>query len=114
MQREPTAYWVEHFNRAGIPAGPVYGLDEVFADPQVRHLELAETVDDPAGTTAEVLRFPVTLSDTPASVRSGPPLAGADTRDVLGELGYDDAAIDAMLDDGFVQTAPGGKNWLMG
>jgi crotonobetainyl-CoA:carnitine CoA-transferase CaiB-like acyl-CoA transferase len=112
LLKEPTGYWVERFNRVGIPAGPVFRLDEVFADPQVQHLELAETVDDPAGTTAEVLRFPVTLTDTPASVRSGPPLPGTHTRAVLGELGYDDGAIDAMLKAGLVKTAPGGENWL--
>ena len=113
LVKEPTAHWVERFNRVGIPAGPVLSLDEVFEDPQVQHLGLAETVDDPAGgTTAEVLRFPVTLTDTPASVRSGPPLPGTHTRQVLGELGYDDATIDGMLEAGVVKMAPGGKNWL--
>jgi crotonobetainyl-CoA:carnitine CoA-transferase CaiB-like acyl-CoA transferase len=99
---EPTAYWVERFNAAGIPAGPVYSLDEVFADPQVRHLGLAELVEDPAGGTAQVLRFPVTLTATPASVRSGPPRPGAHTREVMQELGYDDSSIDAMVDAGAV------------
>jgi crotonobetainyl-CoA:carnitine CoA-transferase CaiB-like acyl-CoA transferase len=112
LRKAPTAHWVEAFNRAGIPAGPVYGLDEVFADPQVQHLDLAQTVDDPSGTTAEVLRFPVTLTDTPASVRSGPPRPGTHTREVLAELGYDEAAIDAMLEAGFVSTTPAGKSWL--
>ena len=112
LQTAPTSHWVERFNRAGIPAGPVFSMDEVFADPQVQHLELAETVDDPAATTAEVLRFPVTLTDTPASVRSGPPLPGAHTREVLRELGYDDSAIAAMLEGGRVATAPEGRDWL--
>jgi crotonobetainyl-CoA:carnitine CoA-transferase CaiB-like acyl-CoA transferase len=113
LGKAPTAHWVERFNRAGIPAGPVYGIDEVFADPQVQHLQMAETVDDPGGTTAEVLRFPVTLTDTAASVRSGPPLPGTHTLEVLSELGYDDAAVKAMIDAGFVKCAPSGTNWLM-
>jgi crotonobetainyl-CoA:carnitine CoA-transferase CaiB-like acyl-CoA transferase len=104
LSKAPTAHWVERFNRAGIPAGPVYGLDEVFADPQVQHLELAETVANQGGT-AEVLRFPVTLTDTPASVRSGPPLPGTHTLEVLNELGYDGAAIKAMADAGVIKTA---------
>ena len=49
---------------------------------------------------------------TPASVRSGPPLPGTHTRAVLAELGYDDRAINAMLEAGLVKTAPGGENWL--
>ena len=112
LQTAPTSHWVERFNRAGIPAGPVLSMDEVFADPQVQHLKLAETVDDPAATTAEVLRFPVTLTDTPASVRSGPPLPGAHTREVLRELGYADSAIATMLEGGRVAAAPEGRDWL--
>ena len=51
-----------------------------------------------------MLRPPLTFSDTPATVRSGAPAAGAHTRDVLGELGYDDAEIDALLEAGAVAT----------
>jgi crotonobetainyl-CoA:carnitine CoA-transferase CaiB-like acyl-CoA transferase len=112
LRARPTAYWVERFNAAGIPAGPVYALDEVFADPQVRHLGLSEPVESQAGATAQVLRFPVTLTGTPASVRSGPPRVGAHTRDVLLELGYDDASIRALIEAGAVATSVDGAAWL--
>jgi crotonobetainyl-CoA:carnitine CoA-transferase CaiB-like acyl-CoA transferase len=112
LSTAPTAYWVERFNAAGIPSGPVYALDEVFADPQVRHLRLAEPVTDRAGETAQVLRFPVTLTATPASVRCGPPREGAHTREVMLELGYEDRAIDAMVDEGTVATSIDGAGVL--
>ena len=69
-------------------------IDEVFADPQVQHLDMTRTVDDPTGRPIDVLRPPLTFSDTPATVRRGPPAAGAQTREVLSEIGYDDAEID--------------------
>ena len=72
-RRRPTGSSLQpgrHPRRAGL--WPRRGLRR----PASQHLELAQTVDDPLGTTAEVLRFPVTLTDTPASVRSGPPRPG--------------------------------------
>jgi crotonobetainyl-CoA:carnitine CoA-transferase CaiB-like acyl-CoA transferase len=106
--------WVERLNAAGIPAGPVYTIDEAFADPQVRHLELDEVVDGPSDGPSggvHVLRHPVTFADTPTSIRSGPPAPGAHTRAVLAELGYDDTAIDALLASGAAATARNAPGW---
>jgi crotonobetainyl-CoA:carnitine CoA-transferase CaiB-like acyl-CoA transferase len=108
----PTSHWVPLLNGAGIPAGPVYRVDEVFADPQVQHLDLVRPVEHALDGTVQVLRFPVTLEDTPASVRRGPPVAGAHTRDVLAELGYDIAEIDGMLASGAAATGVRGTGWL--
>ena len=76
-----TEAWVERFSAADIPCGPVLSLDQTFADPQVRHLDLVAEVAlaRPDDRVARVLRYPVTLSETPATVRSGPPRVGADT-----------------------------------
>jgi formyl-CoA transferase len=96
-----TAEWVDLLAEV-VPCGPVLRIDEVFADPQVQHLEMTRTVDDPTGRPIDVLRPPLTFSDTPATVRRGPPAAGAQTREVLAEIGYADAEIDALLEDGAV------------
>ena len=92
-----TADWVETLNRAGVPSGPIYSIDQAFADPQVRHLGIAETLDD---TT--YLGQPVTLSRTPSRVVSHPPELGEHTVEVLRELGYDDAGIERLKNQGIL------------
>ncbi len=86
-----TAEWVEIFNRAGVPSGPIYAIDEAFGDPQVRALGIAQ----PLGATS-YLGQPVTLSRTPSRVVAHPPELGQHTVEVLKELGYDDAAIERL------------------
>jgi crotonobetainyl-CoA:carnitine CoA-transferase CaiB-like acyl-CoA transferase len=85
LRRRPTQEWIDLLAEE-IPAGPVYRVSEVFADPQVRHLGLTATVDLRDGTPVEILRHPVTFSDTPATIRSGPIEAGQDTDEILAEL----------------------------
>ena len=92
-------HWTEALNAASIAAGPVYALDEVFADPQVQHLALEEVVED-GGRPVHVLRHPVTLTETPTSIRSGVAAGGAHTREVLAEAGYDAATVEALLASG--------------
>lgn len=80
--------WVEVFNRAGIPSGPICDMAEVFADPQVRarqmYLELPDAVRGVFKTTG----LPVKLGASPGRVRSTPPQLGADTDAVLSAAGF--------------------------
>ncbi|MBM3657943.1 MAG: CoA transferase [Actinobacteria bacterium] len=103
---------VEQLNALDIPAGPVYAVDEVFADPQVQHLDTYERRVDAAGADVALLRYPVTLTDTPAAIRSGPPRSGGDTRAVLAELGYDDATVDALVASGAAADGTAAPGWL--
>jgi crotonobetainyl-CoA:carnitine CoA-transferase CaiB-like acyl-CoA transferase len=102
---ETGAHWVERLNAASIAAGPVYAVDEVFADPQVRHLDLEQVVEGDDGRPVHVLRHPVTFGDTPTSIRSGPVRGGTHTREVLAEVGYADAEIDALVASGAANQA---------
>jgi len=109
LARAPTAQWVERLTAAGYPAGPVLGIDEVFADPQVHHLDVVAVVRHATDGDIAVLRHPVHLSATPTSVRAAAAVPGSDTLAVLRELGYDPAAIAALLEVGAVAGAVAGR-----
>jgi crotonobetainyl-CoA:carnitine CoA-transferase CaiB-like acyl-CoA transferase len=91
-----SAEWIERINAAGVPCGPIYRIDEVFADPQVRHLGMAQPVDHPTLGRIEVVGQAVSLSRTPSQIRTATPERGEHTDAVLRELGYDAAAIAAL------------------
>jgi crotonobetainyl-CoA:carnitine CoA-transferase CaiB-like acyl-CoA transferase len=85
--------WIDILNKAGVPCGPIYKMDEVFADEQVKHLKMAAPVHHPKLGDIEVVSQAVELSRTPSGVRYPTPEKGEHTDEVLGELGYDAAAI---------------------
>ena len=89
----PSAEWVEVLNRAGVPCGPIYKIDQVFADPQVRHLGIARAIDNAAHGHQMLVGQAVDLSRTPWALRTPTPGKGEHTDAVLGALGYDAAAI---------------------
>jgi formyl-CoA transferase len=84
---DTTAHWVDALNEAGVPCGPIYRIDEMFADPQVKHLGIAQTLN--GGNRGEVAYVgqPIVLSRTPAAIVSHPPEIGEHTDEVLAELG---------------------------
>ncbi len=83
----PSGEWVEVLNAAGVPCGPVYRMDEVFADPQVAHLDIAQPVDHPRLGRRNLVGQPLDIGDSRAAPRSAAPDYGADSDTVLGELG---------------------------
>ena len=97
-----SAEWIALINAAGVPSGPIYRMDEVFADPQVQHLGIAQPVDHPTLGRIELVGQAVTLSRTPSRLHSATPERGEHTDAVLRELGYDDEAIAALHRDGAV------------
>ena len=84
---------VKLLNDAGVPAGPIYKMDEMFADPQVKHLKMAHPVKSPKLGDIEVIGQAINMNRTPFEMRSATPEQGAHTDEVLKEFGYDTGAI---------------------
>jgi crotonobetainyl-CoA:carnitine CoA-transferase CaiB-like acyl-CoA transferase len=87
--KRPSAQWIELLNAAGVPCGPVYSIDQVFADPQVEHLEAVRHVDSKRFGRLAVVRQPVNISDAeqPALFRHASPESGEHTDEILREIG---------------------------
>ena len=84
---------VKLLNDAGVPAGPIYKMDEMFADPQVKHLKMAHPVKSPKLGDIEVIGQAINMNRTPFEMRSATPEQGVHTDEVLKEYGYDAGAI---------------------
>ena len=92
--KRPAAYWIELLNEVGVPCGPIYTIDQMFADPQVQHLEMARPIDHPKlGRSAAVGQaINMTRTPEPETLRPTPDL-GEHTDAILHEIGYSDAKI---------------------
>ena len=93
---------VRRLREANVPVGPINALDEVFADPVVRHLGLVADMDHPTAGRVRAPGIPVRMSGTPPSVRAHPPLLGEHTDEVLGELGYSGAEVAELRREGAI------------
>jgi crotonobetainyl-CoA:carnitine CoA-transferase CaiB-like acyl-CoA transferase len=96
MKRE-SAEWIEVLNKAGVPCGPIYSIDQAFGDPQVRELGMVQKVGE-----VPYLGQPVTLSRTPSKVVAHPPGQGEHTAEILREIGYGAAAVEDLRKKGIV------------
>jgi formyl-CoA transferase len=91
-----SADWVERFNNTGVPCGPIYSLDQVYADPQVEHLRLAQLVKMRGKKTVRMAGQPMALSRTPSRLAARPPALGEHTDAVLKEFGFSAKEIRAL------------------
>ena len=108
LQGRTSAEWVEQFNKAGVPCGPIYSIDQVFADPQVRHLGIAQTSPATASAKLTLVGQPVSLSRTPSRLAAPPPRLGEHTDAVLKEFGFSAREIKALhkAEGGVMNRAP--------
>lgn len=107
LARSPVAEWVEILNAAGVACGPIYTVDQVFADPQVVQAGLVHQQHHAESGPVKVLGIPIHLHRTPAHVTTPAPLPGQHTRETLERLGYGPEAIRALLAEGVVALAEG-------
>jgi len=97
MKRRSSRDWIERFEAANVPCGPINNYQEVFEDPQVRHRGLKIEMPHPLSGTTPGVASPMRFSETPVSYDSPPPLLGQHTREVLSAvLGIDEAELDRL------------------
>jgi crotonobetainyl-CoA:carnitine CoA-transferase CaiB-like acyl-CoA transferase len=95
-RRHSSVQLIALLNDAGVPCGPIYKMDQVFADPQVEHLQMAVPVPKPEGGELKLVGPAMKLSRTPARMKRAIGPAGEQNAEILGELGYSAAEIDAL------------------
>ena len=99
-----SAEWIEDLNAAGVPCGPIYRVDQMAEDEQVRHLGIARPAAHPELGEIELVGQAMQLERTPQppQMRSAAPALGEHSDEVLTSLGYDDEAIAALRERGVV------------
>jgi crotonobetainyl-CoA:carnitine CoA-transferase CaiB-like acyl-CoA transferase len=95
-------HWIELFEEAGIPCGPIYTIDQVFADPQVQHLGMARKMEHPELGTEEVVASAINISGYSKDIRLPTPDAGSSTDEVLRAVGYSDAQLADLRKKGVI------------
>ena len=97
-----TTDWIELLDTCGVPAGPIYTMEEVFDDPQVQHLGMAQSVEHPVRGNVRLVAQPVDLSRTPASIVTATPDAGEHTDEILNEFGVSAKRIASLRRNGAI------------
>jgi len=103
FKQKPRDEWLRILTKEGVPAGPVYSLQEVFSDPQVLQRKMLLRIQHPTAGEISQIGIPMMFSDTNPQVRSPPPTLGEHSNEVLGKLlGYDERRIAELRNEGVV------------
>lgn len=102
LAERSSAHWLEALNKAGVPSGPINTIDQVFADPQVQHLEMVEEIASPHYDPLRVIGQPFRLSNAESGVRMRPPEWGEHTDEILTSFGYSSAEIAGFRERGVI------------
>ena len=81
-------YWIDKLSDAGVPCGSINTIDQTFADPQVQHLKMSQSIMSDSLGELNLISQPLVLDRTPSSISTAPPARGQQTEELLLELGY--------------------------
>jgi len=101
-QHKSSTHWVELFEEAGVPCGPIYTIDQTFADPQVQHLGMAAPASHPVRGDFKIVASPINMHDTARKIRRPTPDAGEHTDEILHSFGYTDAQLQELRSTGAI------------
>lgn len=103
LSRQPSSVWIARLNEAGVPCGPIYDVEQVFSDPQVGYVGIAQTVCNSVLGDIQVIGQAVHLSRTPSRLRSAAPERGEHSDEILSELGFAQNEIKQLKLAGVIQ-----------
>ena len=104
---DTTGNWLKLLEDAGVVAGPIYNMDQVYKDPQVLARQMLVDLEDPELGTIHNIGIPVKLSSTPGQIRTRAPMLGEHSVEVLIENGFSQAEVDELLELGVVMENQG-------
>ena len=107
LTRETTGHWLDLLGEAGVVAGPIYDMEQVYQDPQVRARDMMVDFEDPELGTLHNIGIPVKLSATPGRIRRRAPFLGEHSREVLLESGFSDKEVEDLIQAGVVGVQQG-------
>lgn len=105
LRTKPAQHWIDLLEEKGVPCGPVLDMLQALSDPQTAAREMVVETEHRTLGKVKSLGLPVKFSRTPGKVRTGAPLYGQHTEEVLAELGFSAEDIATMLRDGAVTAA---------
>ncbi len=104
---QDTSHWLELLDAAGVVAGPIYNMEQVYQDPQVLAREMLVDTEDPELGTIHNIGVPVKLSATPGSIRRRAPSLGEHSAEILMEHGFSHSEVAGLLAEGVILTNQG-------
>ena len=108
IERTKREVWAEA-QRARVLCGPLFSVDEIYADDHFRDRGFFETTEHAVLGSVEIPGRPFMMGASPWPATRAAPLLGEHTREVLTESGYGNGQIDELIASGVVESAPGAE-----